>query len=238
MNFHGNNDKLFESLPELAEDLEALDIPWKGRQGEQIYSDLVLKTLANENPFLPADMSDRALNALIDTDPAVFNLDNSAELFGYAQQAASKFLRDRGVPGHRYDSGSGNQNYVVYDDSAVRALSRQEGFANPAAMGAAGFAGGAGLVLLPAGENDPEAQMSYHQQSPKEQQMAAQDLERANQQANEPKGLSFSDYASAALSIGEAAGRGLLGTYPPHADGRWRESGRIARFGLGNDCPT
>ena len=212
MDFDGVNDGLFERLPELVEDLEALDIPWKGRQGTQVYTDLVLKTLANDNPFLPEDMSDRALNAILDNDPTLYDPNDSGELFGYAQQAASKFLRDRGVPGHRYDSGSGNQNYVVYDDAAVRALSRQEGFANPAAMGAAGFAVGVGLVLLPNGEEDSEAVTAYEMQSPKEKQMAAQALQGASQQAKEPKGLSFSDYASAALSIGEAAGRGLLGT--------------------------
>lgn len=209
MDWDGVNDDLIKANKGLQEDLDALGIEWAGKPGERIYNDLVLQYTQGLNPHFADDFDNRDFDRLMDwvTD----GKGNEKVVSGIAQQAASKFLRDRGVPGHRYRSHADNENFVIYDDRAVRALSRQEGFADPALLaGVAGIATGAGLLLTPEGQNDPEA-MAAVQAAPNAAQYAQEDLQAALQQTDANAGMGFGDVAEATLDIGEVIGRSLLG---------------------------
>lgn len=56
----------------------------------------------------------------------LYKMLTSPEVIGYDPKAASEFLRDAGIPGHRFldeqsrNAGNGTYNYVIYDDNRIQ----------------------------------------------------------------------------------------------------------------------
>lgn len=77
--------------------------------------------ISRRPPFLPFgnDLYEMIVAWRMGKDPREQNIDRN-DFEEPEAQAASVWLAENGIPGHVYTSGSGNKNYVIFDDDAIQ----------------------------------------------------------------------------------------------------------------------